>query len=287
MLSRAALTPWLRRPAVVALAGLVSLAALLSGGLVVARAVDGTPVAESTSADAPDAATGTVSAGDDNVAGAVNTKDGKTVYAIKLKIVQTSADTVDSNNVAAAVASCTDCTTVAIAFEGVIISGPATTIEPTNLALAYNVNCSGCTTLAEAYQKVVQTSTRVRITGEGRREIAAVRKELNDLRHSDLPYDDIVAKVEVLEQRFAAVLTNELVPVGTTTEAPPADATDVSDTPPSSASEPSDAAAPTASESPAETPSETPSAGPTGSPSTSPSADPSPSSPSSEPSPTP
>ena len=258
MLSRAALTPWLRRPAVVVLAGSVSLAALLSGGLVVARAVDGTPVADSTSASAPDAATGTVSAGDDNVAGAVNTKDGKTVYAIKLKIVQTSADTVDSNNVAAAVASCTDCTTVAIAFEGVIIAGPATTIEPTNLALAYNVNCSGCTTVAEAYQKVVQTSTRVRITREGRREIAAVRKELHGLRHSDLSYDEIVAKVAVLEQRFAAVLTNELVPVGRHKGAPPADATDVSDTPPSA--DPSESAA--ATESPAATASQSASAEP-------------------------
>jgi putative peptide zinc metalloprotease protein len=262
MLSRAALTPWLRRPAVVAIVCLATLAALLSGGLVVARAVDGAPAADTTAAE-PSPAAGSTSGGDDNVAAAVNTKDGKTVYAIRLKIVQTSADTVDSANVAAAVASCNDCTTVAIAFEGVIIAGPATTITPTNLALAYNVNCSGCTTVAEAYQKVVQTSTRVRITKEGRREIAAVRKELNGLRHSDVPYDDIVAQVAVLEQRFAAVLTNELVPVGRYKDAPPADATDVSDTPPSA--DPSETAA--ATDSPAATPSESPSESPSAEPS--------------------
>jgi putative peptide zinc metalloprotease protein len=255
MLSRAALTPWLRRPAVVVVLCLVSLAALLSASLVVARAVDGTPVADTTGTASPAAGT---SGGDDNVAAAVNTKDGKTVYAIRLKIVQTSADTVDSNNVAAAVASCSDCTTVAIAFEGVIVAGPATTIAPTNLALAYNVNCSGCTTVAEAYQKVVQTSTRVRITKEGRREIAAVRKELTGLRHSDLSYDEIVARVAVLEQRFAAVLTNELTPVGRHRDAPPADATDVSDTPTST--DPSESAA--ATESPAAAATESPAAEP-------------------------
>jgi putative peptide zinc metalloprotease protein len=280
MLSRAALTPWLRRPAVVVVLCLVSLAALLSGGLVVARAVDGTPVADTTDSATPTSAAST-SGGDDNVAAAVNTKDGKTVYAIRLKVVQTSADTVDSGNVAAAVASCSDCTTVAIAFEGVLIAGDAEVVEPTNLALAYNVNCSGCTTLADAYQRVVQTSTRVRITGEGRREIAAVRKELNLLRTSDLTYDEIVAKVALLEQRFAAVLTDELVPVGTATDPAPADAADVSDSPPTAA--PSETAA--ATESPAAAPSDAPSEQPTEAPAPSPTSEEPSSSPTGEPSP--
>ena len=260
MLSRTALTPWLRRPAVVVVVCAVSLAALLSAGLVVARAVDGAPVS-TTTAD-PSSAAGT-SGGDDNVAAAVNTKDGKTVYAIRLKVVQTAADNVDSGNAAAAVASCSDCTTVAIAFEGVLIAGDAEVVDPTNLALAYNVNCSGCTTVAEAYQKVVQISTRVRITGNGRREIAAIRQELHALRTSDASYDEIVARVAALEQRFAAVLTDEVVPVGDTKEPAPADAADVSDTAPSAS--PSETAAPpqspaaapsaTASEQPAEPPS--------------------------------
>jgi putative peptide zinc metalloprotease protein len=277
MLSRAALAPWLRRPAVVVVLCLASLAALLSAGLVVARAVDGTPVADTTSTTAsPSSAAGT-SGGDDNVAAAVNTKDGKTIYAIRLKVVQTSADTVDSGNVAAAVASCTDCTTVAIAFEGVLVAGDAEVIDPTNLALAYNVNCSGCTTLAEAYQKVVQTSTRVRITGEGRREIAAVRRELNALRTSGASYDEIVATVASLEQRFAAVLTDEVVPIGTSSDPAPMEAADVSDTPPSAA--PSE----TATEGPTAAPSDMPSEQPTETPSPSPSSEPPSGSPSSEP----
>jgi putative peptide zinc metalloprotease protein len=247
----------------VAVLCLLALAALLSGGLVVARAVDGTPAADTTTASP--ASTGGNSQGDTNLAGAVNTKDGKTVYAIRLKIVQTAADTVDSTNAAAAVASCTDCTTVAIAFEGVLVAGDPSTFDPTNLALAYNVNCSGCTTVAEAYQSVVQTSTRVRITGAGRQEIAAVRRELNGLRTQDLPYAEIVARVAALEARFAAVLRNEVVPVGHSTEAPAADAQDVSDasTEPSAPSESSAAPTPSESTEPTSTPSEEPTPDPT------------------------
>jgi putative peptide zinc metalloprotease protein len=272
VLTRSSLTPWLRRPALVTVLCALTLAGLLSAGLVVARAVDGTPATDTT-ADATNAG----SKGDTNVAGAVNTKDGKTVYAIRLKLVQTTADTVDSTNVAAAAASCTDCTTVAIAFEGVLVAGDPATVDPTNLALAYNVNCSGCTTVAEAYQAVVATSTRVRITGSGRREIAAVRQELERLRTQDLSYDDLVARVAALEARFAAVLRTEVVPLGAVHETPAADAPDVSDvvptpepSPASSAasSEPGTSAEPTTSASPSDpaAPEVSPSASPAPSP---------------------
>jgi len=236
---RAFLATWLRRPAALVGLSAVALAALLSGGLVVAHAVSGTPAADSSPAAAP-------GNGTDNVVGAVNTKDGKTVYAIKLKIVQTSASTVDATNAAVAVNSgCTDCSTVAVAFEGVLVVGSPTTFDPTNLALAYNVNCSGCTAFADAYQQVVQTSTRVRVSKQGRHEIAAIRKDLDALRHEDLTVDQIAARVAADEQAFARVLTTELVPVGHVTDPAPSDAPDVSDNPDAAAADPAASATPT------------------------------------------
>jgi putative peptide zinc metalloprotease protein len=226
------------------------LAALLSGGLVVAHAVDG---AISPDASASPAAGGN---GDDNVAAGVNTTDGRTVYAIKLKIVQVAGDTVDAANAAAAVnAGCTDCATVAIAFEGVLVAGSPSDFEPNNLALAMNVNCSGCTAFADAYQQVVQRSTRVRITGEGRRKVAAVRQDLESLRTSDLSLEQIVARVKADEQAFADVLLNDCVPIGHVTEPPPSGAPDVSDSPAGAApsSEPS-SAVPAATDQPTPTP---------------------------------
>ena len=262
MISRAALSPWLRRPLALAVFAIVALVALLSGGLVVAHAVDGLTSPDAT---ATPAAGGN---GDDNAAVGVNTKDGKTVYALRLKIVQVTGDTVDAGNGAVAVNSgCTDCSTVAIAFEGVVVVGSPTDFEPTNLALAMNVDCSGCTAFADAYQQVVQTSTRVRITPAGRKKIAAIRKDLQDLKHSDLTLAEIRARVAADEQAFAEVLRTQLTPVGNVKEPAPADAPDVSDGPdatsspePAASTEPSsEPASPTAEASTGTTPSADPS----------------------------
>lgn len=227
------------RPA--ALAGLTgsALIVLLGSGYAVAQAVDGAPAGDTTAAPtasaSPDGSssggTGGNSGSGTNAAVGVNGTDGKTVYAIKLRIVQTSADTVDTSNAAVAVNDgCTDCATVAIAFEGVLIAGSPSDFQPTNLALAANVDCSGCTAFADAYQKVVQSSTRVRITGAGRREVARIRQDLNTLRTSNLTLEDLRARVAADEQAFAAVLTNDVVPVGHSSE-PAGAGSDLSDTP--------------------------------------------------------
>lgn len=279
MITRASLSPWLRRPLVLAVAALVALAALLSGGLLVARAVVG-PAAPAGSASPPAGGNG-----DNNVAARVNTKDGKTVYAFRLKIVQVTGETVDATNAAVAVNSgCTGCSTVAVAFEGVVVVGSPRDFQPTNLALAINESCSGCTAFADAYQQVVQTSTRVRITQEGRREIARIRKDLNDLRHSDLTLDEIRARVAADEQAFAAVMRTQLTPVGNVKEPAPAGAPDISDNPDASASapaspespSPSDAATPAAQSSPAASSPAVAPASPTPTSSPSPNASPSP-----------
>jgi len=174
--------------------------------------------------------TGTPGAGTDNVAAAVNTKDDRTVIAISLKIIQTDASTVDPTNAAVAVASCTDCTTVAIALEGVLVAGSPTTFDPNNIAIAINADCTNCQTLATAYQDVVQNDTRVRITGAGRKEIADIRKDLESLRNSGLDIFAIQQRVNSDAGRFLAVLQHDVVPIGkpatsTTTTAPPASTT--------------------------------------------------------------
>lgn len=155
----------------------------------------------------------TTSGGDDNVAVAVNTKDGSTTYALRLKVVVTGADVVDAGNAAVASASCSDCTTVAIALEGVVITGDAVTVAPVNLAIAVNEGCTSCQTLAYAYQSVQATDGRVRITGEGRRAIAALRQQLHALRTSQLPIDEVRAAADRIADEFRTVLLTQLVPV--------------------------------------------------------------------------
>lgn len=215
-----------RRTGVVAAVGAVVLA---FGGWSFAEG--GVPLLSSGTAD-PSGSTTTSTprspgANTDNVAAAVNTNDGKTVYALSLKIVQTSASEVDAANAAVAVASCTDCQTVAIALEGVLVVGSPTTFDPTNLALAVNSGCTNCATLAAAYQDVVQNDTRVRISGAGRREIAAIRKDLESLRTSDLDILAIRDRANDDAARFLQVLQNDVYPVGRPrlADAPPATTT--------------------------------------------------------------
>lgn len=202
-----------------------------------------TPTSSTTVAGSPGAST-------DNAAVAVNNTDGRTVYAISLKIVQTDADTVDATNAAVAAASCTDCETVAISLEGVLVYGSPTTFDPTNVALALNTDCTNCQTLASAYQDIVQNDTRVRISGAGRQEIADIRRDLEQLRTSGLDIVAVQQRVNEDAGRFLKVLQTEVVPVGkpastTTTAAPSAAAASSTTTtpPPTTTTPPSTVAA--------------------------------------------
>lgn len=241
----------LRRPAVLVPVTAVALAGLLAGGLLVANAVvapadapatapvsataspqaeapaaaDAGPTPGPASGPAPGPASGaastTTSGGDDNVAVAVNTRDGSTVYALRLKVVITGADVVDPGNAAVAAAGCSDCQTVAVALEGVLVTGDAEVVAPVNLALAVNTECSNCQTLAYAYQHLQTFDGRVRLTGQGRRTIAQLRRELSSLRTSGLDVLAVKAEVDRIAGEFAAVLRDEVVPVG----GPPSPAT--------------------------------------------------------------
>lgn len=193
-----------RRGAVIAAA---AAAAVLGLGLV-AQAELGSITAEPAATSTP-----TGPNGDDNVAVAIG-KDGKSVWAIRLKVVMVDDPIVDAGNAAVAVGSCTDCQTVAIAIEGVLVTGDVEVVQPVNLALALNADCTNCQTLAAAYQTVIGTDGKVRITGEGRKRIAELRKQLHDLRKSGLPLEQIAAEVDRIAAEFTAILWTEVVPIG-------------------------------------------------------------------------
>lgn len=245
-----------RRGAVVAA---VSAAAVLCLGLVAQAGLGSTSATQPTATQTPAGGNG-----DNNVAVAVG-KDGKSVWAIRLKVVMVNDPVVDAANAAVAAASCTDCQTVAIAIEGVLVTGDAEVVEPVNIALALNTECTSCQTLAAAYQSVVGTDGRVRITGDGRRRIAQLRQQLHDLRRSGLPLDQIAAEVDRIAAEFTAVLRTEVFPIGRTDGGPTGGAAaQGSGAPaPSSSSSPQPSASPSSEPSGTPTPTSTPTAGST------------------------
>ncbi|HET6625365.1 MAG TPA: hypothetical protein VFG63_03160 [Nocardioidaceae bacterium] len=96
----------------------------------------------------------------DNRATAVNTDDGElyTALSVALAIV-TGEEDVDQRNEAFAYASCTDCTTTAVAFQALLILGQADVITPVNTAVAANYECVRCHTAAIASQLVVSLTS--------------------------------------------------------------------------------------------------------------------------------
>src|SRR4051794_36757191 len=138
-----------------------------------------------------------------NVAVAVNTKDARTVYEFAFQLRRVTADAVDVANAAVAVASCTSCTTVAIAMQAVLVFGQPQVFTPTNLAIALNQACTDCQTFAAAYQDVVQLAAPARLSAAGRRRLAAVRRTLKDLGRSGLTIAEIQQRVDQLHQEVA------------------------------------------------------------------------------------
>ena len=91
----------------------------------------------------------------DNQVVAVNTTDNSTQYKVAVALVWvTDGSRVDQRNEAWALASCTNCTTVAVAFQVVLVVGYAQVVTPINAAVAVNWACDACHTAAVALQLV-------------------------------------------------------------------------------------------------------------------------------------
>lgn len=182
----------------------------------------------------------------DTTAVVVNTHDGLDLFRLAFQIRRATQDVVDTTNAAVAYASCTDCQTIALAIQVVLISGyDSSVVAPENLAIAINEGCTLCDTLASAYQFVLTAEGNLRFTAEGSRRLAEIRQALLALRDSGLAAAEVQAQVDVLMEDLAEVLATQLVAAGPVEE-PPASATP--------SAEPSQAP----SESPAGSPSESP-----------------------------
>ena len=165
----------------------------------------------------------------DNAAIAINVRDGTSVFRLAFSIKRVAGDVVDSTNAAVAFSSCTDCTSTAIAIEVVLITGDASTVTPTNLALAYNFECQSCISIADAYQFVFSTGGQVHFTAEGNQELTQIRRDLLALQKQDLTPDELQARLEDIVGRLMTVLRTQLVPAGSSGTTP--DATNDATTP--------------------------------------------------------
>lgn len=169
---------------------------------------------------------GAVVEGDDNLALAVNTTDGATIFRLAFTIRSIADGIIDQTNTATALASCTACTTVALAFQVVLVFGNSNTAIPENRATAINVACNTCLTFAAATQIVLGFDGPVELTEEGRRRLDALHQHLLALEQRAATLDSaaLAAEVDAAEQELIAILEEELVEAEPVEESPESDA---------------------------------------------------------------
>ena len=170
----------------------------------------------------PAAAQDDAPGGDDNAAVAVNTQDGGSVFRLAFSVRQVSNGVVDQTNAAYALASCTECQTVALAFQVVLVRSGAEVVVPENTAVAYNEQCVECLTYASATQIVLGVDGPVHFTSDGRQRLAELYRSLQDLEGQvpTLSASELHAAVTAAKEELIAILSEELVPAGRSGSAP-------------------------------------------------------------------
>ena len=152
--------------------------------------------------------------GGKNVVIVKNETDGRLASRAGVLTGHASGPSVVPENIASATSSCTDCRTVAVALQAVVVISDPNVASPRNVAAAVNAGCLRCATFAYAWQYVVSTGGPVRITPEGQQEISDLRAEASSLAASDLPFPTLVEELDDVAARFRAVIDTEVERVG-------------------------------------------------------------------------
>jgi putative peptide zinc metalloprotease protein len=175
----------------------------------------------------------------DNQAAAFNTTDNSTKYDVAFALVWAEGDEVLNVNEAHAYASCSDCVTVAVAFQVVLIMDDAHVVVPQNLAVAANYQCYKCITAAIASQLVLSVEKT-----PGHKQLLAlgdVWARLTQFGHDITAYSlaQISAQLDEFKAEIVAILDDAPpAPAGGTSTSPTPSATPTG-TPSTGSSEPS------------------------------------------------
>jgi putative peptide zinc metalloprotease protein len=142
----------------------------------------------------------------DNQALAVNTTDGSMVYDVAFALVWADGNEVLNVNEAHAYASCSNCVTVSVAFQVVLIMDDAQVVVPQNLAVAANYECYRCITAALASQLVLSVQDT-----PGEEQLLALGDVWNRLAQfgqaiTTYSLTEISAQLEAFKEEIVAIL---------------------------------------------------------------------------------
>ncbi|MGO4186429.1 hypothetical protein [Pseudarthrobacter sp. TAF60_1] len=144
---------------------------------------------------------------DGNQALAVNTTDGSVTYSAEFALVWAEAGhPVATRNEAYALANCTGCGAVAVAFQVVLIEDPPDVIAPQNQSAAVNYNCQGCNTHALASQLVLAVDPG--LSDDGTEQLSALWAEIDEYGSNleDIPPSEIQGRLEEYKGQIIDVI---------------------------------------------------------------------------------
>ncbi|MEY2417777.1 MAG: putative peptide zinc metalloprotease protein [Actinomycetota bacterium] len=154
-----------------------------------------------------------------NEATAINTQDGSSVFRFALSVRDVANGVVDQTNTATAEASCVDCTTIAIAFQVIFVSGDDPNyVAPENRATAVNVQCSECLTYAKATQIVVDMNG-MELSDRGKRRLKDLEKRMHEVERNANSMTDaqLLAEAQYAQNELLDIFNTELVPIDQST----------------------------------------------------------------------
>lgn len=147
--------------------------------------------------------------GGKNVVLAFNQTDGRTMGRSGIAVGRAAGPSALPENLASAKSSCSNCRTVAVAMQAVLVTGDPDVAAPHNAASAVNADCTGCWTMAYAYQYVVTTGRAVTLSPAGEQAIARIRNDAAEAAGSDATFTDLEARLDALAAQLKQVIDEE------------------------------------------------------------------------------
>jgi putative peptide zinc metalloprotease protein len=144
----------------------------------------------------------------------LNLTDGRFAHRARFGTARVTGGDVTNTNSAAATSSCSDCRTVAVAVQIVLVMRDSAYIAPRNQAVAINNSCLRCESYALAYQYVVSTGGIVHFTPEGQQRLAELEAQISHLTASDLGFLELEARIDAIVEQMWSVVDEEVVRVG-------------------------------------------------------------------------
>ena len=164
----------------------------------------------------PPAAAG-VSGAYSNHVSAFNKVDGADRTRARVSVSETMGPRVSNQNTALAYASCTDCRTVAVAVQVVVVEGSADNWLPYNAAVAVNHECLRCQTFAYARQEIISPGTPVQFSSDARERMAALGDRIREVAASDETFTTMMNSLDALTDELVNMVTTEIERSGTDT----------------------------------------------------------------------